>query len=32
LPFGPPIMPTVEVPSASGEVAEVMGGSGKTPY
>src|SRR5215472_6056776 len=32
LPFGPPIMPTVEVPSASGEVSDVMGGSGNTPY
>ena len=32
LPLGPPIMPTVGVPVASGLVAEVIGGSGKTPY
>lgn len=31
LPFGPPMTPTVEVPSASGVVADVMGGSGNTP-
>ena len=31
LPFGPPMTPTVEVPSASGELAVVMGGSGNTP-
>src|SRR5579871_4619207 len=32
LPFGPPIMPTVEAPVASGLLALVMAGSGKTPY
>src|SRR5436853_6224569 len=32
LPFGPPMTPTVEVPSASGVVAVVIGGSGNTPY
>src|SRR6202035_508839 len=32
LPFGPPIMPTVDAPLASGLVALVIGGSGKTPY
>ena len=31
LPFGPPMMPTVEAPVASGVVAVVMGGSGNTP-
>src|SRR5580700_3946134 len=32
LPFGPPMTPTVEVPSATGVDAVVMGGSGNTPY
>ena len=32
LPFGPPIRPTVEVPGPSGVDADVIGGSGNTPY
>src|SRR5215470_11796724 len=32
LPFGPPIMPTVEVPSPNDVESLVIGGSGKTPY
>src|ERR1700739_4217400 len=31
-PCGRPIMPTVDAPVASGELAPVIGGSGKTPY
>ena len=32
LPFGPPMIPMVEVPVASGLLAVVIGGSGNTPY
>src|SRR5438105_3634752 len=31
LPFGPPMTPTVEVPSGCGELTVVLGGSGNTP-
>ena len=31
LPFGPPMMPLVEMPVASGVLAVVIGGSGNTP-